>query len=486
MENSGEKGNNHYFRCTGVAGTQIETQGGRVLESSRSGGVDKATMLWDELLGRIKELVNEQCFQTWFSPMRPVSYEAGVLRIEGPNPFFVDWVHEHHMEKIEKVAREMLEKNTRVEITPRPGPPRVSPPEKSPARTMIVREPVVLPNKIHLNGRYTFDEFIVGNCNRLSHSGALAVAERPAQAYNPLFIYGGSGLGKTHLIQAIGHRVRKEFPGMVIAYVSTESFVNELIHAIQKNKTLDFKKKYRNVDILLIDDIQFLAGKEAMQEEFFHTFNALHDANKQIVCTSDRPPKEIRTLEERLRTRFEWGLITDLQPPDIETRIAILRNKIEDENIQIPDNVIEFIASSITSNIRELEGSLIKILAFASLTCQEVTIDIAAEALKDLVRAPAEKKITPRRIREAVATDYDLPAESLRAKTRISRVVRARQVAMHLCRELTDLSLVLIGKQFGGRDHSTVLHSIRKTEKLMADDPVFAGRVNDIRKSITS
>ncbi len=486
MENSGEKGNNHYFQCTGVAGTQIETQGGKVSENSYPGGVDKLNLLWDELLEGMKELVNEQCFQTWISPMRPVSYEAGVLMIEGPNPFFVDWVCEHHIDKIERVARDMLEKDTRVELTSRPGPPRVSPPEKSPARTMIVREPVALPNKIHLNGRYTFDEFIVGNCNRLAHSGALAVAERPAQAYNPLFIYGGSGLGKTHLIQAIGHRVRKEFPGMVIAYVSTESFVNELIHAIQKNKTLEFKKKYRNVDILLIDDIQFLAGKEAMQEEFFHTFNALHDANKQIVCTSDRPPKEIHTLEERLRTRFEWGLITDLQSPDLETRIAILRNKIEDENIQIPDNVIEFIASNITDNIRELEGSLIKILAFASLTCQEITVEIAAEALKDLVKAPREKKITPRRIKEAVASNYDLPAETLRGKTRISRVVRARQVAMYLCREMTDLSLVLIGKQFGGRDHSTVLHSIRKIEGLIADDPVFAGRVNDIRKGINA
>ncbi|MCK4548977.1 MAG: chromosomal replication initiator protein DnaA [Candidatus Krumholzibacteria bacterium] len=436
------------------------------------------------MLGHMKGLVNEQCFQTWISPMRPVSFEGGILRIEGRNPFFVDWVHEHHMDKIEKVAWEMLEKETKIELTSRPGPPRVSPPEKSPGRSMIIREPVALPNKIHLNGRYTFDEFIVGNCNRLAHAGALAVAERPAQAYNPLFIYGGSGLGKTHLIQAIGHRIRKDFPGMVISYVSTESFVNELIHAIQKNKTLDFKKKYRNVDILLIDDIQFLAGKEAMQEEFFHTFNALHDANKQIVCTSDRPPKEIHTLEERLRSRFEWGLITDLQTPDVETRIAILRNKIEDENIQIPDNVIEFIAENVTNNIRELEGSLIKILAFASLTCQEITVGMATEALKDIVGAPEEKKITPRRIREAVAADYDLPAESLRAKTRISRVVRARQVAMYLCREMTDLSLVLIGKQFGGRDHSTVLHSIRKIETLTADDPVFAGRVNDIRKKI--
>jgi len=441
--------------------------------------------LWKGLLGRLEEEVNEQCYQTWFSPMRPLSYEGGVLRIEGPNPFFVDWLYEHHIDKIEKAARDMLDKDTRVELTSPPGPPRVGPPEKSPGRSMIIREPVVLPNKIHLNERYTFSEFIVGNCNMLAHAGAQAVAERPAQAYNPLFIYGGSGLGKTHLIQAIGHQVRKDFPSMVIVYVSTESFVNDLIHAIQKGKTLEFKKKYRNVDILLIDDIQFLAGKEAMQEEFFHTFNALHDANKQIVCTSDRPPKEIHTLEERLRSRFEWGLITDLQPPDLATRIAILRNKIEDEHIQIPDSVIEFIAENVTNNIRELEGSLIKILAFASLTCQEISVGIAEEALRDLVKAPREKKITPRKIVDTVAGEYDIPAESLKAKTRISRVVRARQISMFLCREMTDLSLVMIGQKFGGRDHSTVLHSVRKIEALAGEDPVFAGRINDIRKKIS-
>ena len=441
--------------------------------------------LWKGLLGRLEEEVNEQCYQTWFSPMRPLSYEGGVLRIEGPNPFFVDWLYEHHIDKIEKAARDMLDNDTRVELTSPPGPPRVGPPEKSPGRSMIIREPVVLPNKIHLNERYKFSGFIVGNCNRLAHAGALAVAERPSQTYNPLFIYGGSGLGKTHLIQAIGHQVRRDFPSMVIVYVSTESFVNDLIHAIQKGKTLEFKKKYRNVDILLIDDIQFLAGKEAMQEEFFHTFNALHDANKQIVCTSDRPPKEIHTLEERLRSRFEWGLITDLQPPDLATRIAILRNKIEDEHIQIPDSVIEFIAENVTNNVRELEGSLIKILAFASLTCQEISVGIAEEALRDLVKAPREKKITPRKIMDAVAGEYDIPAESLKAKTRISRVVRARQISMFLCREMTDLSLVMIGEKFGGRDHSTVLHSVRKIESLAGEDPVLSGRIDDLRKKIS-
>ncbi len=485
MGNSGEKGKNRYSLWTGVSGARKKIQGGRVFERGRPKGAESVSELWGGLLDSLKKLVNEQSFQTWFSPMRPLSYEGGVLRIEGPNPFFVDWVHAHHMDKIERVAREMLDKDTRVELTSRPGPPRVGPPEKSPGRSMIIREPVTLPNKVQLNKRYTFEEFIVGNCNRFAHAGALAVAERPSQAYNPLFIYGGAGLGKTHLIQAIGHQIHRDYPDMVISYVSTESFVNELIHAIQKSKTLEFKKKYRNVDILLIDDIQFLAGKEAMQEEFFHTFNALHDANKQIVCTSDRPPKEIHTLEERLRSRFEWGLITDLQPPDVETRIAILRNKIEDENIQIPPAVIEFIAESVTSNIRELEGSLIKILAFASLTCQEITVNMAREALRDIMKVPEERKITPRRIRETVAGEFDVPAESLRSKTRISRVVRARQTAMFICRQLTDLSLVTIGAQFGGRDHSTVLHSIRKIERLMADDPIFERRIGDIIKKIS-
>jgi len=451
-----------------------------------SGGFESLLDLWKEILGKLRESVGEQTFLTWLSPIKPVSYEEGVLTVEGPNPFFVDMVYEHHFDKIEKAAREMLDKDTKVEITSPPPPAaRVGAPEKSATRSMIVRESVALPNDIHLNPKYTFEEFIVGNCNKLAHAGALAVAEKPSRAYNPLFVYGGAGLGKTHLIQAIGHSVRRAFPEMAISYVSTESFVNELIHAIQKNRTLDFKKKYRNVDILLIDDIQFLAGKEAMQEEFFHTFNALHDANKQIVCTSDRPPNEIHTLEERLRSRFAWGLITDIQPPDLETRIAILRNKIEDERILIPGDVIEFIAENVKSNIRELEGSLIKILAFASLTCQEITVSTAREALKDFFRPSEEILISPKRIKDAVAEDYEIPAETLKAKTRISRVVRARQISMYLCREMTDLSLVMIGKKFGGRDHSTVLHSIRKIESLLSTDPVLVARVARLRKKIS-
>lgn len=441
--------------------------------------------LWEQILGIVHERVNPQSFQTWFKPTRLLSYEGGVLVVEGPNRFFIDWLHEHHMEKIERAARDVLGEDARVELTSPPTPARVGPPDKAPGRSLLIKDPVVLPNKIHLNARYTFDEFVVGNCNRLAHAGALAVAEKPAQIYNPLFIYGGAGLGKTHLLQAIGHFVLREHPHMRIAYVSTESFLNELINAIQKGTTYDFKQRYRSVDILLVDDVQFLGGKERVQEEFFFTFNALHENSKQIVCTSDRPPKDIPTLEERLRSRFEWGLITDLQQPDLETRIAILRKKVEEERIQISDDVIEVIASSVTKNIRELEGSLIKILAFASLTCQEITPGMAGSVLTDIVKGAAPSKVTADSIKSEVSQHFDAPVDSLKAKTRIARVVRARQIAMFLCRELTDMSLVQIGARFGGRDHSTVLHSIRKIEGLIASDPDIARKIGEIREKLS-
>jgi len=441
--------------------------------------------IWERILSRLSGIVNSQAFHTWFKPTRLIDYSDGVLVIEGPNQFFIDWLHEHHMDKIEDAAREELAGTARIELTSRPNPSRVSPPEKSPGRSMIVREPVILPNKIHLNRNYTFDEFIVGDCNRLAHAGALAAAERPARVYNPLFIYGGSGLGKTHLLQAIGHHVLAEHPGMSISYVSTENFVNEFISAIQKTNTLEFKQRYRNVDILLIDDIQFLAGKERMQEEFFHTFNELHGKNKQIVCTSDRPPKEIPTLEERLRSRFAWGLITDLHPPDIETRIAILQKKVEDEHIQIPRNVIEVIAENVTDNIRELEGSLIRILAFASLTCQEITVSMAQNVLKDLITGPRKRPINASFIKKVVSEYFDVPVDTLKARTRITRVVRARQIAMFLCRELTSLSLVQIGEKFGGRDHATVLYSVRKVRGLVEKDRELASRLDEIKDRLT-
>lgn len=449
--------------------------------------MDQLHSTWEAILSRVSRLVNSQSFQTWFKPTRLVKYEAGHIVIEGPNPFFVDWLAEHHKDKIKAAARETLGEDVTVEFTA-PTTQKRSEERKieKAVRGIVVKEPVTLPNRVHLNARYTFSEFIVGNSNRLAHAAAQAVAEHPARAYNPLFIYGGVGLGKTHLIQAIGHQIMLNHQEMRISYTTAETFMNELIQAIRSGVTLEFKEKYRSIDVLLIDDIQFLSGKESTQEEFFFTFNALHEANKQIVVTSDRPPKEIPTLQERLKSRFEWGLITDIQPPDLETRIAILKKKVEKENIQIPESVIQLIAQNIKSNIRELEGSLIKLLACASLTRQEINTDMAMGVLRDIIKDNAPPRITVQNIQKAVAQHFDIPFESLKAKTRISRVVTARQVAIFLSRELTDLPLAQIGKRFGGRDHSTILHSFKKVSRLIETDLAMKKRVEAIKEQLLS
>lgn len=449
-------------------------------------GIEQLREVWERVLTRISTLVNTQSFQTWFKPTKLIKYEEGRLVIEGPNPFFVDWLAEHHLDKIEFAARETLGEDVSVEFVSSSTPQRITSPESSIRRSVLVNDQVTLPNKVHLNARYTFDEFVVGGNNRLAHAAALAVAEQPARAYNPLFIYGGVGLGKTHLIQAIGHHVLTEHPALRISYVSAESFMNELIHAIRKGVTLEFKERYRNIDILMIDDIQFLAGKESTQEEFFFTFNALHDANKQIVVTSDRPPKEIPTLQERLTSRFEWGLITDIQPPDLETRIAILRKKIENERIAIPNDVIELIAENVKSNIRELEGSLIRILACSSLACQEINVKMAQSVLRDIIKGSPKKSPDVKTIQRAVSQHFGIPVETLKAKTRISRVVRARQVAIYITRELTDSSLVQIGKNFGGRDHSTILHACKKIERELQNDPTLGRKLEAIREDLSA
>ncbi|MFA4946904.1 MAG: chromosomal replication initiator protein DnaA [Candidatus Krumholzibacteriia bacterium] len=447
---------------------------------------DRLKHLWDSILERVSSHVNAQSFQTWFKPTRLVSCEDGHLVIEGPNPFFVDWLAEHHRAKIEQAARETLGEPVSVEFVSSANPPRVSPPEASATRSMIVNEPVIVPENAQLNARYVFDEFVVGSSNRFAHAAALAVADNPARAYNPLFIYGGAGLGKTHLIQAIGHRVIEKHPKMRISYVSAEGFMNDLILAIRSGITHEFKDRYRNIDILLIDDVHFLAGKESTQEEFFFTFNALHNANKQIVVTSDRPPKEIPTLQERLTSRFEWGLIADIQPPDTETRIAILRKKVEKEHIPIPDDVIQLIAENAKSNIRELEGSLIKLLAYSSLASREITADMARDVLADMVKNSAPKKIAVQAIQKAVAQHFDIPIDSLRAKTRIARVVIARQVGIYLSRELTELSLVEIGKRFGGRDHSTVLHAIARVKQELDRDASLRRKVQALLEELSA
>jgi chromosomal replication initiator protein len=321
-----------------------------------------------------------------------------------------------------------------------------------------------------LNPKYTFDTFVIGAGNRFAHAASLAVAEQPAKAYNPLFIYGGVGLGKTHLMHAIGHYILEHNPRCRVLYLSSEKFTNEFINAIRDNRGEEFRLKYRNIDILLIDDIQFIAGKEQTQEEFFHTFNALHEAHKQIIISSDRQPKEIPTLEERLRSRFEWGLITDIQPPDLETRVAILRKKAKAENLDIPNEAIMYIANHINTNIRELEGALIRVIAYSSLVNEDITAHLAAQALKDIIPASRPKTITIQDIQQVVGEYFGMKIEDFKARKRTKAIAFPRQVAMYLSRELTDLSLPKIGEAFGGRDHTTVIHAHEKIAQTIESD----------------
>ena len=335
-----------------------------------------------------------------------------------------------------------------------------------------------------LNPKYTFDTFVIGSSNRFAHAAAIAVAEQIAKAYNPLFIYGESGLGKTHLLHAIGHYARSLYKGARVRYVSSEEFTNEFINSIRDDKAASFQKKYRDIDVLLVDDIQFLSGKVQTQEEFFHTFNTLHNANKQIVITSDMPPKQLQDFEDRMRSRFEWGLITDVQPPDLETRIAILRKKTLQERLTVPADVLEFIASKISTNIRELEGALIRVTAFANLNRQPVDLGLAEIVLKDLIPDPVGPEITAKQIMEQTAVYYGVTIDDLCGGSRSRVLVTARQIAMYLCRELTDLSLPKIGQQFGGRDHTTVMHADRKVRQLMAERRSLYNQVADLTQRI--
>ncbi len=334
--------------------------------------------------------------------------------------------------------------------------------------------------KTMLNDKYSFNTFVIGSGNRFAHAASLAVAEAPAKAYNPLFIYGGVGLGKTHLMHAIGHYVIDHNPNAKVVYLSSEKFTNEFINSIRDNKAVNFRNKYRNVDVLLIDDIQFLAGKEQTQEEFFHTFNALHEESKQIVISSDRPPKEIPTLEDRLRSRFEWGLITDITPPDLETRIAILRKKAKAENLDIPNEVMLYIANQIDTNIRELEGALIRVVAYSSLINQDMNADLAAEALKDIIPNSKPKILTITDIQQLVGEHYHVKLEDFKAKKRTKSVAFPRQIAMYLSRELTDSSLPKIGNEFGGRDHTTVIHAHEKISKMLQTDQELQQKVEEL------
>ena len=425
---------------------------------------------WETVLSAIQTRVSKQNFDIWFKPTVAESEtrEARQLIIRVPNEYFRYWLTENYSEVIEEALGEVGLEDWAWEMVVEdsgPGHDRFGP-----GTDVITEGPCPQAAQCHLNPKYTFGRFVVGASNQFAHAAALAVAEQPSKAYNPLFVYGGVGLGKTHLMHAVGHYIKIRSPRARLIYMSSERFMNELINSIRYDKTIQFREKYRNIDVLLIDDIEFLAGKERTQEEFFHTFNDLYDNQKQIVISSDCPPREIPTLEERLHSRFEWGLIADIQAPDLETKVAILKKKAELEAVSLPDDVVFFIAQHIRSNVRELEGSLIRLVAFSSLTGEEITLDLAEKVLKNIAEQDT-RIITVEDVQKVVANHFSLSPTELRARNNSRRIAEPRQIAMYLARVLTKNSLPQIGKAFGGKHHTTVLHSIRKIEHLSKEDP---------------
>ncbi|MGG3561554.1 chromosomal replication initiator protein DnaA [Neobacillus rhizosphaerae] len=436
--------------------------------------------LWNAALANIEKKISKPSFDTWLKSTKAHSLQGYLLIITAPNEFARDWLEERYSQLISGILYEITGEELSVKF--------IIPQNQNEADTDVQLPPKKVkkeddhgdfPQGI-LNQKYTFDTFVIGSGNRFAHAASLAVAEAPAKAYNPLFIYGGVGLGKTHLMHAIGHYVLDHNPSAKVVYLSSEKFTNEFINSIRDNKAENFRNKYRNVDILLIDDIQFLAGKESTQEEFFHTFNALHEESKQIIISSDRPPREIPTLEDRLRSRFEWGLITDITPPDLETRIAILRKKAKAEGLDIPNEVMLYIANQIDSNIRELEGALIRVVAYSSLINKDINADLAAEALKDIIPSSKPKVITILEIQRVVGEHYSIKLEDFKAKKRTKSVAFPRQIAMYLSRELTDYSLPKIGEEFGGRDHTTVIHAHEKISKLLQTDAQLQKQMKEL------
>ncbi len=431
--------------------------------------------VWDEVISSIQTKISKPSYETWLKETKLHHIDQNHLIIQVPNVFVRDWLENHYMELISYACQERLGKKFSCSfILPEQvnGNEIDEDPEEHQATGIrsSLGGLAKLPVLNNLNPKYTFESFVIGTANRFAHAASLAVAEAPSKAYNPLFIYGGVGLGKTHLLHAIGHFVNRQSEKKQVLYITSEKFTNEFINSIRDNKTEAFRNKYRNIDVLLIDDIQFLAGKEQTQEEFFHTFNTLYEADKQIVISSDRPPKEIPTLEDRLRSRFEWGLITDIQPPDLETRIAILRKKARAEHLEIPNDVIVFIASSINTNIRELEGALIRMIAYSSLVNQDPTVELANEALKNILSHASARAVNIAQIQQIVSDHFGIKVDEMCSKKRTKNIVLPRQVAMYLCRELTDASLPKIGQEFGGRDHTTVLHAYDKLSRLLEQD----------------
>ena len=472
--------------------------------------------IWDLVLSRIEDQVGRHSFSTWFKPTSLLADDGKSLSIRVPNTLFVEWLPKHYSVVLAEAMRDAGRADATIVFVPDPEAPAGAPKsgsrpghveidrrgaqgkpfetESGPSRTFESGKPEramagpveVAPPPVEesaragsLIPRYTFDSFIVGPSNQFAHAACRAVAETPSRSYNPLFIHGGVGLGKTHLMHAIGHYVVQHHPGLSLTYISSERFMNEMINAVRFDRILDFRSRYRSVDVLLVDDIQFVSGKEGTQNEFFHTFNALHDAQKQIVISSDRPPHEIPALEERLRSRFEWGLIADIQSPDLETKVAILKKKAEGEAVPLPDNVAMYMASRIKSNIRELEGSLIRLLAYASLTSKPLTIELAHDVLRNVLDHE-ERAITIEQIQKFVAEYYQLKLTELKSRNNSKSVAMPRQVAMYLCKALTHASLPEIGRSFGGKHHSTVIHSIKKVEELRKKNPEFGSQIKNL------
>lgn len=435
--------------------------------------------LWNLLLEKISEKVDSQSFNTWFRPTSLISCDDKTLYVQVPNKLFEDWLKEKYIEQINQAIVEMQKGPLEVRFLSKSIISRLN----SSMEKKTVSSKTPNKDRSNLNPKYTFESFVVGSCNQFANAAARAVAESPSKAYNPLFIYGGVGLGKTHLMHAVGNFVKRNNIHLKVLYISSEKFMNDLINSIRYDKIFDFREKYRNIDLLLVDDIQFIAGKERTQEEFFHTFNSLYDSHRQIVISSDSPPKDIPYLEERLHSRFEWGLLADLQSPDYETKIAILKKKAEYETFALSDDVLEFVAKNIKSNVRELEGCLIRLIAYSSLTGEEIHLDLAREILKDII-PEQHKVINIETIQKFVGDYYNLKVKHLKSKSNSKRIAFPRQIAMYLCKQLTKASLPEIGEKFGGKHHSTVIHSIKKIAALMEKDKEFNSLIHSFIDSL--
>ncbi len=430
--------------------------------------------IWSQILNTVSEKIDKHTYETWFEPIVFITLEEdGTILLRVPNEQFKNWVEKKYVSIIESTLEEMGHKGYSIKFFN--SDETIEKPKKKQAK------PKKAESKTKYNPRYSFESFVVGFSNQFAHAAARAVAESPSKIYNPLFIYGGVGLGKTHLLHAIGKYIEENMTDLNVVYISSETFVNDLISSIRHENTVPFRERYRTSDVLLVDDIQFLAGKERTQEEFFHTFNTLYNNQKQIIISSDSPPREIPTLEERLTSRFEMGLLADIQPPELETKIAILEKKAEVEGLELEDEITHFIASRVKSNIRELEGCLIRIMAYSSLTGKEITMDFVKEVLKDIWRDD-EKPVTPEEVMKIVANYYKIRVKDLKAKDNRREIALPRQVAMFLTKEFTNLSLPEIGRKFGGKHHSTVIHSIKKVEKMRMEETNFNNDINNLRQ----